>query len=167
MANVVRQSHILSKVVTDLAAEFGYPVYSDEVLEKFKKPCFFITASSTMNPQSVNWMKKELTLQLTYYAKDSEKNEIAYMDVIDRVQQLFQVGIQVDDRYLHIESIEDDRAGEEQDILTITIIIPFLEQVVKPASSAEIMEELDMEVHHNAGRPDEEVWNDIITDENV
>jgi hypothetical protein len=120
-----------------------------------------------MTPQSVNWMKKELTLQLTYYAKDSEKNEIVYMDVVDRVQQLFQIGIQVDDRYLHIESIEDDRAGEEQDILTITIIIPFLEQVVKPASGAEIMEELDMEVHHNAGRPDEEVWNDIITDENV
>ncbi len=167
MASVVKQSHILSKVVTDLAAEFKYPVYSDEVLEKFKKPCFFITASSTMTPQSVNWMKKEMTIQITFYAKDSEKNEIVYMDVIDRVQQLFQVGIQVDDRYLHIESIEDDRAGEEQDILTITIIIPFLEQVVKPASTAETMGEVDMTINHNAGRPDEEIWVDVITDENV
>lgn len=46
-----------------------------------------------MTPQTTNWLDKELTVVLTFYAKDSEKNEITYMDVVDRVQMLFQVGV--------------------------------------------------------------------------
>lgn len=166
MAEVVRQAQVLKSIVAALKSEFGCPVYSDEVREDFKKPCFFIAASSTMSPQTVAWMRKELTIRLTYYGKDSEKNEIAYMNVIDRVQALFPVGIQVKDRNLKIGTIEDDRVGEEDDILAITITIPYLEKI-DAVKSSELMEEIDMNVIHNGGRGMEEEFPDKINKDSI
>lgn len=170
LAEPVRQVNILSAIVQAVASEFGCPVYSDEVLEKFKKPCFFVSASSTMTHQTVNWCRKEFVLQLTYFPKDTNKNEITYLDVIDRVQILFQVGIQVNDRYLHFESIEDDRVGEEQDILQITITIPYTESIAHAVpSDVELMDEVDMEIRtqYDLGKTkaEEEIWNSVITNE--
>ena len=102
MAEIVRQAQAIKNIIALLIKEFDCKVYSDEVREIFQKPCFFISASSVMTPQTVNWMDKELTILLTYYAKDSNKNEIVYMDIIDRIQQIFSVAVQVDDRYLKI-----------------------------------------------------------------
>lgn len=158
LAETVKQAQVLKKIIAMLGKEFGCKVYSDEVMEKFAKPCFFIAATSVMTPQSVNWMKKELTILLTYYVDSKNKNEIHYLDVVDRVQGLFPVGIQVNDRFLKIESIEDDRAGEEQDILQITIVIPYLEHVVKPASTADIMGEVDINITHDGGRNAQEIF---------
>lgn len=156
LADIVRQAQVVKSIISMLRKEFGCKVYSDEVREHFEKPCFFIAASSVMTPYSVNWMRKELTIRLTYYAEDSGKNEISYMDITDRVQLLFQVDLQVNDRNLKIDRLEDDRVGEEDDILQLTITIPYLERVKKAASTAEMMEEVEFNVHQNAGRPDQE-----------
>lgn len=146
MAEIVRQAQVIKNIIALLAKEFGYKVYADEVKEDFQKPCFFISATSVMTPQSVNWLQKELTVTLTYYAKASEKNEVHYMDVVDRVQLLFQVGIQVNERYLKIDSVEDDRVGEEDDILQITITIPYLERTTGTDTPADLIEEVDMDI---------------------
>lgn len=171
MAEVVKQVNVLSTAIKVVAAEFNIPVYSDEVLKKFSKPCFFVAASSHMNPYTDNVVEKELTIALTYFAKKGEKNEITYLDVVDRIQQIFQSGIQVNDRYLHVESVDDDRVGEERDVLQVTIVIPFLEQVVKPASTAETMEEVDMRIDTTSNDSqldiEDETWNGIITSETV
>lgn len=92
------------------------------------------------------------------------------MGIIDLIQRLFQSGIQVGDRYLHVESVEDDRAGEEQDILQITIVIPFLEQVEKPADgNVEIMSEVELNIHtssNNSRRAvEDEQWKSKIDSE--
>ena len=99
-----------------------------------------------MTPKTMSWMQKELTVRLVYYPKDAEKNEITYMDVVDRVQMLFPVGIQTSDRFLKIESIEDDRVGEEDDILAMTIVIPYIERTNISQSSGDMMEEVNMNV---------------------
>lgn len=145
-----------------LDEEFHCRVYSDEVREDFKRPCFFVTATSVMAPQTLNWMKKELTIVLTYYADDKNKNEVHYLDVVDRVQDLFPVGISAGKRYLKIDTIEDDRVGEEDDILQITITIPYMESVPKVASTAEIMGELSLSVTHDGGRNAREIFTGNI-----
>lgn len=151
---------MLRQVIGQLSQEFGYRVYSDEVREKFKKPCFFIAATSRMTPKTGNWMEKELRLAITYYAQDADRNEVAYMDVVDRVQTIFQVGIPVAGRYLHIESVEDARVGEEQDVLQIIVAIPYLEQVKKRSDGTvvEPMEEICFQVHHCGRGADAEEW---------
>lgn len=162
MANAVKQVDVLRQVIGLLSQEFGYRVYSDEVREKFKKPCFFIAATSRMTPKTGNWMEKELKLAITYYAQDTDKNEVSYMDVIDRVQLLFQIGIPAADRYLHIESVEDDRVGEEQDILQILVTIPYIEQVKKIKTAAESMEEIRFRVRNRGKDVDAEEWDGQI-----
>lgn len=162
LAECVKQVEILMNVMKLLDEEFHCRVYSDEVRENFKKPCFFVTATSVMTPQTLNWMKKELTIVLTYYADDKNKNEVHYLDVVDRVQDLFPVGISAGKRYLKIDTIEDDRAGEEDDILQITITIPYVESVPKAASTAEIMGELSLSVTHDGGRNAKEIFTGNI-----
>lgn len=146
MADIVRQAEVLKNIIAMLTKEFGCKVYAEEVRENFKRPCFFIAATSVMTPKTVNWMQKELTVTLEYYAKPGAKNEIAYMDVVDRVQMLFPVGIQSGERFLKIESIEDDRVGEEGDILQITIGIPYVERTNNAQGTGERIEEISMNV---------------------
>ena len=146
MADIVRQAEVLKHIIAMLTKEFGCKVYAEEVRENFKRPCFFIAATSVMTPKTVNWMKKELTVTLEYYAKPGDKNEIVYMDVVDRVQMLLPVGIQIDERFLKIESIEDDRVGEEDDILQITIVIPYVERTNHAQGAGEFIEEVSMNV---------------------
>ncbi len=161
MADIVRQAQVIKNIISLVKNEIKCDVYSDEVKEDFRKPCFFIAATSVMTPQSVNWLQKELTVTLTYYAKASEKNEIHYMDIVDRIQLLFQVGIQVNDRYLKIDSVEDDRVGEEDDILQITITIPYLERTTGTDTTADLIEEVDMDItngqqEHDSGNIDKD-----------
>ena len=146
MADVVRQAEILKNVIAMLKKEFGCQVYAEEVREDFKKPCFFIMATSVMSPKTVNWMSKELTITLEYYAKPGDKNEVTYMDVVDRVQMLLPVGIQTGERFLKIGSIEDDRVGEADDILQITIVIPYMERTNNVQGTGELIDEVDMNV---------------------
>ncbi len=167
LADIVKQVDVLRQVIGQLSQEFGCRVYSDEVREKFKKPCFFIAATSRMTPKTGNWMEKELRLAITYYAQVADKNEVAYMDVIDRVQLLFQVGIPVGDRYLHIDSVEDDRVGEEQDILQILVTIPYLEQVKKMTAVAEPLEEVRLYVRHRGKETAAEEWDGKIDKDTV
>lgn len=163
LAEVIKQAEILKSVITLLKKEFGCPVYADEVREDFKKPCFFIGASSSMSPQTVNYMRKELTLALTYYVKDSDKNEITYLDAVDHVQSLLQVGIQAGSRYLKIDSVEDDRVGEENDVLQIIVTIPYLERVTGARShSTDKMEELTVDITHDGGNNNKEDFHGII-----
>ena len=172
LAKIVRQIDALSAVIQAVSKATGCKVYSDEVLEKFKKPCFFVSASSRMTPYTDNVVEKELTIALTYFPRDNEKNEITYLGIIDFIQRLFQSGVQVGDRYLHVESVEDDRTGEEQDILQVTIVIPFLEQVEKPADGkVEIMGEVELNIHTISNKrrstAEDEKWNSKIESETI
>lgn len=163
MADIVRQAQVLKNIIAMLKKEFVCEVYSDEVKEKFERPCFFITATSVMEPQTVNWTNKELTIQLTYYARRCDKNEVVYMDIVDRVQLLLPVGIYAGDRFLKIESIEDDRVGEEQDILQITITIPYVERTnYRVGEAGDMMEEVGLRVIHDGGRGQQELFSGRI-----
>lgn len=165
MSDIVKQSDVLKAVIAAVAKEFSCPVYSDEVHEDYKKPCFFIAASSRMTTKANNWLEKTLEMKLTYYATDERKNEVVYMDVIDRMQLLFQSGIQTDGgRYLHIDTVEDDRAGEENDILTILITINYIEKIIKSVSSIYI-DEVDVNYQTGGAREDEETWKQTIGEE--
>lgn len=144
LAEIVKMIDIVKTVTQIMKDEFKCTVYSDEALENFKKPCFFIAAIPVSIPQTTNFMEKHLSIVLTYFQKDSMRNEVHYLDVFDRIQSHFALGMQVGDRFLHVDRVTPDRVGEEQDILQITIEIIYLEQTGKPESGAEMMEEIEV-----------------------
>ncbi len=151
MANVVKQIDILNQIGIMLKAEFKNTVYSDEILEDFAKPCFFIKCLCTNIPQTKNITKKRLSIIVTYFPKNTDKNEIHYADVMDRLQTLFQRGIPVKERYLHVNEFLIERVGKEQDIIQVTIRLDYLERIIRPKEQSELMEEMQMKVKINEG----------------
>lgn len=172
LTEIVKQAEVLSTVLHTL--QCTYPEYKVRFIgnwpEKFKKPCFFVGATSVMRPQTTNWSEKELTIKILYYPSEASRQlgtELEFMKVVDTVQALFPVGISTNGRFLKIDSIEDDRVGEEHDILEITITIPYLERVNREnESQAELMQEVVMTGIHDGGRNQQEMFdNDIVSRE--
>lgn len=156
MVDVVKQIDILNQIGRMLKAEFKSTVYSDEILEDFAKPCFFIKCLCTNIPQTKNITKKRLSIITTYFPRNADKNEIHYADVMDRLQTLFQRGIPVKERYFHLNEFMIDRVGEEQDIIQATIRLDYLEQIIRPKKQSELMEEMQMKVKINEG--EKAIW---------
>lgn len=156
MAKVIRQAEVLSKIANLLKKEFECRVYSDEALEGFDKPCFFIKFTSVNEPQTVNFTSKQLSVILTYFPRDADRKEMHYLDVFDRMQQLFQVGLQLSERFIHTNSISENRVGEEQDILQITVDFAYNDRIVIEKPEAEIMEEMEVAVKVNES--EETIW---------
>lgn len=152
LAEILKMTDIVKAVTKKLKDEFSCKIYSDEILENFSKPCFFIAVVPATIPQTLNFMEKRVTIVLTYFPKDSMKNEVHYLDVYDRVQAMFPVGIQVNDRYLHVDRVTQERTGEERDILQIDIDFIYLEQTGRVRNTGDLMEEVEIN-GQNAGEP--------------
>lgn len=99
MVDVVKQIDILNQIGRMLKADLKARFIVMEILEDFAKPCFFIKCLYTNIPQTKNITKKRLSIILTYFSKDTDKNEIYYADVMDRLQMLFQRGIHLKEIY--------------------------------------------------------------------
>ena len=146
MNEIIKQIDILKQISIMLKTEFKSTVYSDELLEDFAKPCFFIKCYCTNIPQTKNITKKRMSIITTYFPSNNDKNEIHYADVMDRIQTLFQRGIPLKDRYIHISEINIDRVGEEQDIIQTIIKFEYLEQIINPKEGNELMEEMYLKI---------------------
>ncbi len=152
----LQQSDIIKAVAELLKAKFGCKVYADEVLEGFKKPCFFIKFVTTTRRQTKYTFKRTISAILTYFPKDEQRNEIHYLDIFEQIHGLFVEGFRVADRYLHVGRISDSRAGDDADILQVTLSISYLDYIQRPHSE-HYMEDVKLKVENVHGPRDVEV----------
>ena len=110
MANRLSQVAIWKAVAKKLHDEYKCTVYSDEVLEEFTMPCFFVKLLMSSEMQTKNFIKRNVTIIATYFPSNEDKDEEHYLTVFDKFLILFQ-----------------DRVGEEDDILQITMDITFMD----------------------------------------
>ena len=127
MANRLSQVAIWKAVAKKIHEEYGCTVYSDEVLEEFTMPCFFVKLLMSSEMQTKNFIKRNVTIIATYFPSNEDKDEEHYLTAFDKFLLLFQMGFPVGDRYLHVDDIQQDRVGEEDDILQITVDITFMD----------------------------------------
>jgi hypothetical protein len=127
MANRLSQVAIWKAVAKKIHEEYGCTVYSDEVLEEFTMPCFFVKLLMSSEMQTKNFIKRNVTIIATYFPSNEDQDEEHYLTVFDKFLLLFQMGFPVGDRYLHVDDIQQDRVGEEDDILQITMDITFMD----------------------------------------
>ena len=106
-----------------ISEEFGIAVYSDEVSEGFKMPCFFVKLLPTSSIETKNTTQVKMTIVITFLTQ--ERNQIVYLNTYDRMNKIFDAGFSVGDRYIHVEQIQDSRTGEFNDILQIEIDINY------------------------------------------
>ena len=121
LADIIKLKNILETVATMVKKEFNCKVYYDEVLKNFSKPCFFIAITTVSTPQTVNYLERKVSIFLTYFPQDDMRNELTYLDVFDRLQNLFNGSIDAGGRNLKIDSVTADRIGEDRDILQVEI----------------------------------------------
>lgn len=127
MANRLSQVAIWKAVAKKIHEEYGCTVYSDEVLEEFTMPCFFVKLLMSSQMQTKNFIKRNVTIIATYFPSNEDKDEEHYLTAFDKFLLLFQMGFPVGDRYLHVDDIQQDRVGGEEDILQITMDITFMD----------------------------------------
>nr|DAN33076.1 MAG TPA: tail completion protein [Caudoviricetes sp.] len=127
MAKRLSQVDIWKAVAKGIHEEFQCTVYSDEVLEEFTKPCFFIKLLMHSEMQTKNFIKRNVNVIATYFPDDADKDEAHYLEVFDRFLIRFQLGVPVAQRFLHVDDIHQDRVGEEDDILQITMDITYMD----------------------------------------
>lgn len=110
---------VVSTLSDMLKKTFHVPIHSDETLEGFSMPCFFIKAVPTADFDTLNTVRMTLTIVLTYFT--NKRNQKTYMEVEDQVREMLDIGFPVKDRFIHVDSLSDNRAGEDMDILQIEV----------------------------------------------
>ena len=160
----LKQSDIIKAVADLLKVKFGCKVYADEVLEGFKKPCFFVKFITATRRQTKYTFKRTVSAFLTYFPKDKQRNEIHYLDVFEEIHALFVEGFRAGDRYLQVGRISDSRIGDDADILQVTLSISYLDYIQRPQSE-DYMEDLQMNIKNVHGRGDEETIVKAVFDE--
>ena len=160
----LKQADIIKAVADLLKAKFGCKVYADEVLEGFKKPCFFVKFITTTRRQTKYTFKRTVSAILTYFPKDKQRNEIHYLDVFEDIHGLFVEGFRVGGRYLQVGRISDSRIGDDADILQVTLSISYLDYIQRQQSE-DYMEDLQMNIKNVHGRGDEETIVKAVFDE--
>lgn len=148
MSQIITRTDIVKSTKDLLEKTFpGCFFYADEVKENFKKPCFFIGIISTSRPQTKEFTEKEVTIYVTYYPKDSNRKQSHYMDVFEKIFTAVGRGIHVNDRFLHVNAVSDDTAGEDNDILRVSINITYLEAIDRSSeeTTTDTLDEVAME----------------------
>lgn len=114
----MRLVKVLTAVNELLTREFDYPIYSDEVLEGFNVPCFFVRYLPHVTQGNVNTFYNELTIVITYFGRHDQLED---MDVVDRIVHTLGNGFRVEDRFIHVNDISPTHIGEKNDILQVRL----------------------------------------------
>ena len=127
---MLKQTDILKAVITLL--KMKYPAaatnyYTDEIVEGFKQPCFFVKIIKSRNTETKNINSNILSIILTYFADSKANKQLSFLDCEDTINELFGICFKVADRFLQIKSISAERIGENQDVLQLTINIDYFD----------------------------------------
>lgn len=134
----------IKKAVNDkLYAIAGLPIYGKETKEGYEYPCLFVELVTKQYKRgNVNWGTGGVTVKITYLQEtvDEEKQ----LKLVDLVKEHFGLNLKVEERYLSTGEIDMDYVGQNQDILQITIDIPYEECLHKEEDETGIMQELEI-----------------------
>ncbi|MGL5206018.1 MAG: phage tail terminator family protein [Acidaminococcaceae bacterium] len=145
---MLRQIDILKAVIALLKTKYPAETtsyYTDEIVNGFKQPCFFIKLIKSKYTETKNTNSNNLSIILTYYSDAAKNKQLIFLDLEDTVNELFGTGFKVSDRFLHIKSVAAERIGEDSDILQLTIAINYLDSTGYDGSAGyDLMQELNM-----------------------
>lgn len=124
---MLTQTEILTAVIALLKTKFKCTIYTDEVVEGFSQPCFFVKLVKTRNTENRNTNSNKLSIILTYFADKASNKQLQFLSVGDTLTALFGLGFKTASRFLKIDTIQSLQIGEEQDILQTTITIDYID----------------------------------------
>ena len=142
---MLKQTDILQAVTALLKSRYQYEIYADEVKQGFKQPCFFIKFIKRKTTQNKSYNSNSFTIILSYFASKKTSKEVEFMEVVDEITELFSIGFHAGSRYLHVDTVSDEKIGEDQDILQISIDLPYFDTTgYEPDAGFDKMQEINI-----------------------
>ena len=124
---MITEIDILTSVRDTLKAEYGIPIYMDDVQENFRTPCFSLQIIVQEAPYNRVLNRWDCTLYIDYVGKD--KSAKHFYQIKNQIRNLFIQGFQVKDRWVHVSTISAETAGEDKDFVQIKMDFELLQQV--------------------------------------
>lgn len=119
-----------------------YKYYSNAVVEKYQRPCFFTQLKlSPQEPTNYNTRTNRASFYIEFMQKTI--NEPEQLDMIDELRELFGLFVKVGDRALDVLNFEFDYIGTDRNTLEISIDLEWSEKIMHK-ETAEIMETLGL-----------------------
>ena len=113
-------------------AEYHY--YGQEVREGYKTPSFFVDIIPKIcSNESINYKHKAFTIMITYFPKVT--SEIDNLTKANEIIELFGYILPVKERKIPVTDTSYDFAGNNNDVLQVSIEIEYYEAVERPDTS--------------------------------
>lgn len=115
----------------------GIEINSKDVTEGFIRPSFFVEFLNSIRSADDNQVYKSLSVQIYYFPTDRYEYSIEVLDVQEQLENLFDLKLQVLDRFLNIHEVN---STVTDGVLNISFDIEFYDG--KEYLEGPIMEEL-------------------------
>ena len=115
----------------------GIEINSKDVTEGFIRPSFFVEFLNSIRSADENQVYKSLSVQIYYFPTDRYEYSIEVLDVQEQLENLFDLKLQVLDRFLNIHEVN---STVTDGVLNISFDIEFYDG--KEYLEGPIMEEL-------------------------
>lgn len=142
---MLSNTDLKAAVKTLLQTEWNLPVYLDEVIDGFEKPCFFVEVQVTTSPGTPGTVRKNVTLKITYYQETADETD--KLAKAGTLQRLFLPYFRAGDRCLSPASSFVDITGDYTDVMTLDVAFDFFDDFTADGGGGEtgpLMESVDM-----------------------
>ena len=135
----------------------AYEYYGLEVVEGYKRPCFFTRLETgESRPANKSSLYHRLTYSIMYIPERID--EIDLMDKVDKIRELFELGVEIktqtETRYVDCVGFDWGFGGTDRDILEMSVDIEYLSNIRKP-ETAELMRDAKLRMEVNG----DESWD--------
>ncbi|NBI30716.1 phage tail terminator family protein [Chengkuizengella marina] len=122
----------------NLIAEFEYDINSKDVKEGFSRPSFFVSFDNVSRSSSEYYRERALTVRIYFFPKSRYEYSLEILDVQERLENLFDLKLNVVDRKLNIHEV---RSEVTDGVLSFHFDLQYLES--KEVEESEMMQELE------------------------
>lgn len=139
---MIASKQIKKAVNKILYEKYKLPIYGSQILEGYKKPCFFVQIeldrASFVNR---NIIEKVFVINIYYFQREKDEHDI--MTKMDQLLKEIGAKLLVNDRSLEVSDISFNLTGEARDILKMEFTISFYDNQDK-TDEADIAKELEI-----------------------
>lgn len=117
-----------------LKKKYSYPVYSNDVIEGYERPSFFVQLKPVnISDISVNRSYNKYQIYIIYFQK--VKDEVENLKKIDELKELIGMKVTVNQQLLQTSEFEFEWVGEREDILQVSFLVEYFETKKKAETS--------------------------------
>ncbi len=106
-----------------------YPVYGNDTVDGYSKPCFFVEVSQLFSEGGVNYKYRSCVIEITLV--QCIPDEVESLDFFVEIEKAFYPKLEVGDRLLNTSNFAIDWLGENRNIPKVDFDVDYFEATEK------------------------------------